>query len=172
MDTYVEFIIKKQRTLKDNLISAGVVLLAFLLCIYITPLAYFRFTGIIFLLPAIIFGIMFGAYKVITSRNIEFEYLLTGGDLDIDKIFNRSSRKRLISLRRRETEIIAPKGSVRLPAEDSVDKVIDATSGRTDAKVFGVVANKEGERILVYFEPTEKMMNQYDQKIHQKVFMD
>ena len=42
-------------------------------------------------------GAGFGGYKLLTMRLLEYEYSLTNGFVAVDKIMNRSSRKRMTS---------------------------------------------------------------------------
>ena len=52
-------------------------------------------------------GLIFLIYYIITLRNIEYEYAVTNGDLDIDIIINQSKRKRLFSASCKEFEAVA-----------------------------------------------------------------
>lgn len=92
MDTFFEQLITIKKTPKD---------LALLTLIWLTALF------IVFLLFTILFspfsliltiGIFFGAYWLSSKLNVEFEYIITNGTLDIDKITNKNSRKRILSL--------------------------------------------------------------------------
>ena len=42
-------------------------------------------------------GIGYGAWWLSSKLNVEFEYIITNGTMDIDKIINKSSRKRITS---------------------------------------------------------------------------
>ena len=89
-DVFVEQIIKRRHNAMDYLIYVGLIVAFFIVC----------FAGL-FIIPS--FGILliaaagYGAYWLITSRNLEFEYSVTNGDLTIDRIINRQRRKRVIS---------------------------------------------------------------------------
>ena len=93
MDTFFEQIIAIKKTGKAIAAIAGIWLLAFILCfllfMFISYLAVFAFL--------LIAGVLFGAYKLSTRFNIEYEYIVTNGTMDIDKIISKSSRKRVLS---------------------------------------------------------------------------
>ena len=91
MDIFVEQIIKKRFGPKDYLIIVLILLLASLLVV-----AALVFIPMI-VIPVVI-GVCIGAYYVITSRSLEFEYSVTNGDITIDKIIYRRKRKRVISV--------------------------------------------------------------------------
>ncbi len=96
MDVFKEFIVKKELTTNEKTSR----LLIILACIALA------FAFIIFTLGTIIqlFGILFAAlsvyfgWKLITRYFVEYEYIITNADLDIDKITNQSSRKRLCTI--------------------------------------------------------------------------
>ena len=95
MDTFFEQIIPIRKNGKSIALTLGIWFLALLLSaiIYLFLLKYLF--GIAFF---IICGIFFGAWKLSTMFNIEYEYIITNGTMDIDKIVNKSSRKRMLSL--------------------------------------------------------------------------
>ena len=91
MDIFVEQIVKKKFGPKDYAIVAGVVLLGLIIVVLSMMFLY----GIA-LIALILVG--FGAYYIITSRSLEFEYSITNGDVTIDRIIYRRKRKRVISI--------------------------------------------------------------------------
>ena len=80
MDTFVEQIIKKKKTPTDILIMVATALAALLV-----SAAIIKYVSI--LLPMTVL-IIWGAYWLITSRNREFEYSITNGEMDIDCILS------------------------------------------------------------------------------------
>lgn len=170
MDSYCEYILKRKRTSKDTLISIGIVLAALLIINVVIPIISGLLGFLGFLMPLLIVGVIWGAYKLIVGRNIEYEYLLTGSDIDIDKIINRNGRKRVISVTREEIEVMAPIRSHHLPGLDAIDKV-DVTSGDPEGKVYVLIANKD-TRKAIYFEPNEKIITGLKDRNPRKVFVD
>lgn len=170
MDTYYEYIFKKKKEVRDYIINALVTMAAIILFHFLTVLILFGITTLVFLLPAIWFGIIWGAIKLILARNIEYEYLLTGCDLDADMIINKSRRKRIISVRRREIEIIAPIESSSLPKDWKNLPKADISSRYVENKVFVMIANKPEGKKAVLFEPTEQMKDVFRKKLPGKYF--
>lgn len=153
MDIFVEQIVKKNFTAKDYLIFTGIVLLGIL----ITLLA-------VLLLPPIAFFVLaavcVGAYYAITSRNLEFEYSVTNGEITIDKIIYKRKRKRLFSI---DAHAIEEMGEYRAEKhrERNYGKRYFATAfedGR-DSWYFTANSQKYGGHVLVVFQPDEKVMN-------------
>lgn len=92
MDTFFEQIIAVKKTGSKILAIFGIWLAAIIVSAF---LLIFPILGTINLL--LIIGAIFGAYKLTTLFNIEFEYIITNGTMDVDKIINKSSRKRMLS---------------------------------------------------------------------------
>ena len=96
MDIFVEQIVKKAPTGKD---TAKKVLLVVAMCLLTAVLAFVMmfmpaFTGVALLLLC---GIMYGGYYLITGLDVEYEYIVTNGEIDIDKIIAKRKRSRLIT---------------------------------------------------------------------------
>ncbi len=172
MVTYHEHIIKRAKKPADYVICAltpvSCLILAYLLTIVFGALIPF----LSFLIPAAWVGAGYFAFKIITGRNIEFEYLLTDSDLDIDKIISKSRRKHIISVYRKEIEVIAPNGSSNLPSGWEQYKVIDASSHPDATDAYVLIAQQEAEKIAVIFCPTEKMLETLTMRNPRKVFND
>ena len=167
MDTYCEYIIKRKKGGKEILAVTGIIILAVILLIYVPSLV--SVVPIIgFLSPLVAVGIIWGAYKLVVSKNIEFEYTLTGSDMDIDKIINRSSRKRVIAVAKGEIGVVAPFGSSNLPSLQNVE-IIDVSSHKPDANVYVMTVNKDSMK-AIYFEPSEKILKNLKERNPRKVY--
>lgn len=93
-DTFAEQLVKKSQSSSDSLkkvlILAGGGVITALLCyvsFFITPLALLLVAGAIYAL-----------YMLIIGLNIEYEYTVTNGSLDIDKIIAKRKRVSMISV--------------------------------------------------------------------------
>ena len=93
MDTFFEQIIAVKKNGKAVAAIIGIWLAAFIVCFLL--IMFMGFLGTFSLLLAA--GALFGAYKLCTRFNLEYEYIVTNGTMDIDKIINKSSRKRILS---------------------------------------------------------------------------
>ena len=105
----------------------------------------------------IIVGIYYLAHRFSCKFNREYEYIITKDVVDIDVIYNASSRKRLISFSVHEVETIAPANGNNMPDKGDYSKVINATTNTKNAEIYYVVAEKEG-KVLVLFEPPYTML--------------
>ena len=81
MDVFVEQIAKKKSETVDKLKIAGIIVLVFVLsfvCVFILPGLHQIFFSLSFALVA---GVVYGAWVLITGMNLEFEYAVTNGDV-------------------------------------------------------------------------------------------
>ena len=99
-DLYTEVLVKKQQTGKDKAIKGVLIFFTVLFAaagIMMNPLI---------LLLALVLGIV--DYIFIPKLSVEFEYLYVNGELDIDRIYSQSRRKRAASYELSNMEILAP----------------------------------------------------------------
>ena len=93
MDIFVEQIVKKPADGKVWTIriliglAMGVLLAVSLFVLFIIPIL-----GL-----AMAFGIFWGGFRLITNSDCEYEYIVTNGEIDVDKIIAQRKRVRLIT---------------------------------------------------------------------------
>ena len=102
--------------------------------------------------------------------NVEFEYVYFNGDLDIDKIMDMQSRKRVFSTNIKEMEVIAPTGSVELHPYQRT-KTLDYSTQNPEDKTYEMVTLFKGETVKVIFNPNEKILNGMKNMAPRKVFI-
>ena len=102
--------------------------------------------------------------------NVEFEYVFFNGDLDIDKIMNMQSRKKVFSTNIKEMEVIAPTGSVELHPYQRT-KTLDYSTQNPEDKTYEMVTLFKGETVKVIFNPNEKIINGMKNMAPRKVFV-
>ena len=90
----------------------------------------------------------------------EYEYIYTDGLLDVDVIFGKNSRKRLLSVDAKEFQMVVPADSQdhHNQLEAKYDKVIDAGRGGLNEKSYIGILTKDEKTIKLIFEPDERMV--------------
>ena len=96
MDTFFEQIVEIRKTGLDWLKLAGIWLLAGVL-LFVFFLLGVNFPGVMSILALLCIGVIYGAFWLSKRLSVEYEYIVTNGTLDVDKIIARSSRKRELS---------------------------------------------------------------------------
>lgn len=96
MDIFVEQIVKKESDGKDTAKKFAIVIGMSLLTAALAFVMMFipMLSGIALLL---LFGVFYGGYYLITGLDVEYEYIVTNGEIDIDKIVAKRKRSRLIT---------------------------------------------------------------------------
>lgn len=154
-DIFVECMVKKKMGPKDIAISIGVSVLGALL-IFVSIFLVGLLTPMFPFL--VICAVIYGVYWVISSRNIEFEYSITNGDISIDKITNRKSRKRLTSFDAKAIEEMGKyTENMQKLRTRRVDKTIFASETDDGKDAWYVIAKsrKTGLTLLV-FSPNDR----------------
>ena len=157
-DVFVDRMVKKTFESTDALVVAGVV-------IGVTVVTFLGFfVGLLIIgMPMITLliaaGAIWGGYKLISMRMLEFEYSLTNGFVTVDKIMNRSTRKRMTSFECDSCEDIGKytENEARLKTR-SFDTRVFATqfADHRDSWYMIVRSGKTG-KTLVVFDPDEDL---------------
>ena len=154
MDLFVEQLVARRNPFREQVLrllmlivfgfAAGFSILAALFSWF----GMFSFLGI---LAAA--GLAYGAWYLNGLLNLEFEYILTNGDVDVDSITNRAKRKRITSFECKNVERVE-----RYRPERSYDGKTVILVGNADADVLMAVdvMSKRNGRILLVMEPEQK----------------
>ena len=160
-DAYVEWLVKR-KTPGYAILVKGLLIFVCVVTFLLTMMLPF---GLIILLLAI--G---AAYFIFPMLDLEFEYLAVNDQLSIDKIMGQKRRKRVWEGTIDQIEILAPVDSYLLKDAERKDmKTLDFSSHQPDAKVYGMVAQKDGVSTKILLEPNEKLLNHLWQRGPRKV---
>lgn len=101
-------------------------------------------------------GALFGAYKLCTRFNLEYEYIVTNGTMDIDKIINKSSRKRILSFELATVSRIEKFNPAQLSGVNAKELFI--TCNQDDPGAYLMVSATEGKGTsYLVFAPDERV---------------
>lgn len=94
MDIFVEQIVKKQT---DGKVWTVRILIGLAMGVLIAVSVFVT----LFIMPvlglAMLFGVLWGGFRLITNSDCEYEYIVTNGEIDVDKIIAQRKRVRLIT---------------------------------------------------------------------------
>ncbi len=168
MDVFIEQIVVKKKDIKD-LLYYSIIGLGNLVLIYLMiSVSFFKY-----LIPLIVICLIYANYFLIIKRNIEFEYIVTNGDLDIDMIISKKKRKRIISTNIKEFEVVAGIKSDKLTPEiQNIKNVVHTESSMGAEGLYFGVFNYNGRKTLLVMEPGEKVLNAIKAASPRKVFVD
>ncbi|MDD2361817.1 MAG: DUF6106 family protein [Oscillospiraceae bacterium] len=156
MDTFVEQIIAKKKSAKDYAVIFGSITFAFLVMFFALPYLL-RYLG--FLAVLLFFGIGYGLWWLLTSLNIEYEYSVTNGDIDIDQITAKRKRKRIVSVSGTKIESLEPYTTEQYLSRQFDRRVIAAPSENVpDLWCFTYRSRKSGHTLVV-FQPEQRVLD-------------
>jgi len=151
MDTFFEQIVSVKKSAKAILCLIGIWLAAAVLTVF---LVLTMILGSLTLFA--IAGIIYGAFKLSGLVNIEYEYIVTNGSFDVDKIVNKSSRKRLMSF---ELSTVSRLEKYNNAALNNIDpkKILMADDGSQE-NTYLLVSQAEGKGAqYLVFSPNDKL---------------
>lgn len=168
MDIFIEKLVTKKKTLADSLLTVFIIFATILVIFACLSIPLLNQLNLGMLLAA---GFAYLGYRLVISRNIEYEYIVTNGDLDIDKIISKRKRKRIFSANCREFDIVSKvKSNSFSQSVQSIKNRIDASGSIDSPDTYFITLNYKGEKTLVIFEPDERMLNNFKIYIPRKVF--
>lgn len=164
-DVFIEHMVTRQHTWKSRLIQMVGFLVAPVLSyfsMYISPM-----------LPPIVFaGSLYLAWLIFTRQNVEYEYIVTKSEMDVDTILAKRSRKRLLTVDCNGFEILAP-ATARYANEinsQSIARRVDVCSSEhAENRWFAIFNDKEGKRTILFFEPDRRMLDAFQHFIPRKI---
>ncbi len=148
-DFYAEYLVEKRSDSMDTLkrigMLAGITVLCGVCFVFLGPFA--------FLFIALI---LYGGYYLFTGLSVEYEYIITNGSLDVDKIMGRRSRKRMIST---DIETFTDFGKLKdappAPAGCTTVLASDNTGGED---YYADLKHKSAGDVRLIFSPNEKIV--------------
>jgi hypothetical protein len=158
-DVFIEYMVVRRKTLKTVLLKALIALglITLILALFVLSFSLGDFAFIVMVLVVIA---AYSAYFLFTSMNLEFEYSITNGEMDVDKIIAQRKRRRLASVKIRDVEAFG-KYKPDEHADKTYENKIFACDCPRNPDLWYLVARtpqKQGKLFLV-FNANEKMLD-------------
>ncbi|QEH70519.1 DUF6106 family protein [Cellulosilyticum sp. ST5] len=165
-ETFKEYLIKQKKSSTDILAQIGLVV-ATIILIGVAFMLGGDFIG-----PILIVGILFGAGFLFSRFSREYEYILTNNELDIDVIYNRSRRKRVMTIDMKKIEIMANIKDERHQSElNKGYKVVNVSDNSKDENTYVIMTQTPAKGACkVIFSPNEAFVNDLFRQAPNKVF--
>lgn len=149
MDHYNEQLVKKNADGRDIVIRVLIcAAAAAVIALSVIGAVMFGFT------PIIIIGIgaCYLAYLLLTGTSIEYEYIVTNNDLDIDKISGKRKRKRLITVK---LNTVTEWGAYEEGKGGGAEATVMASDGTGNGLWYIMAKHEKYGDVMVIFNPTE-----------------
>lgn len=151
MDTFFEQIVSIKKS--GKVLAIGISVWAFAILV-ILLLFLTGITGAF--TPILILGIGYGAWWLTAKLNIEYEYIVTNGTMDIDKIINKSSRQRVSSFELAKVQSVE-KYNPNLLQNAKKENIVFACN-QNDPNAYLLIASREDTKVnYIVFSPNEKV---------------
>ena len=154
MDVFLEQIVQKGSSTADTFKKVGISLAALLLSAAIFLFGS-AFVGVTLPLLAA-FGLFYGAYYLISGMSCEYEYIITNGELDVDKIIAQRKRKRMLTI-----SISAFEDFGKIDDAPDVDKeatVVSAIEPDTSTCCYADFTHPSHGKVRLLFSPNQRMI--------------
>jgi hypothetical protein len=138
-------------------IVAACVIAVFIILFVITPL----FPAIAQFALLLVAAAVYGAYILMRNMNEEYEYIYTDGEVDIDVIRGRSARKRMITVKPKDVEIMAKATGAEYQSYKNgrgVRKVLNFSDNNPHNMYF-VVSNSNNLKKMILFSPSQRLID-------------
>lgn len=153
MDTFFEQIVPVKKGLKGALLLV-LLWIAALILSFVAFLIIAKYLGAFIGIVAV--GLIFyGAYKLSQNFFIEYEYIITNGTLDVDKIIAKNSRKRILSF---DIANISSIEKYNVGRVNNTNEKYTFTCNADDENAYLMCVSKEGKpRMNIVFAPNDRI---------------
>ncbi len=156
MDVFIEHLVKKRPTGADTAKKIGLVLAVVVIlaaCILFMPPQFLTLSFLI------LCGACYGAYWLISGMNIEYEYILTNGEIDVDKIIAQRKRKRLITVNVKTFEAFGPYKAAEHANRSYDNRVLACESEDSEGVYYAAFQHSTLGHCLLVFNPDDRVLN-------------
>lgn len=159
MDDFIEYLTKKQPTGRDWALRLLVLLGTVIVCCILLILGRI-FLEFSILLVALCAGAIYLGWRLFTSFDLEYECIVTNGEMDVDRIVAQRKRKREISLKFKDIEIMAPVTPAhrREYENPSFQTKIEAANPATPGAYFIAVHSEKRGYARLVFMPDDRII--------------
>ena len=158
MDVFVEYIVKRKNTGKDLALQI-LILVAAIVLFFVLMAVGMAYPVVMSITTVLAFGSLYGGYILFTSQNVEYEYIVTNGEMDVDKIIARRKRKRLVTANARTFESFG----VYKPAEHAsaqyANRIYACGNMNDPGNFYAVMNHAKLGRTLLVFSPNDRVLN-------------
>lgn len=167
MDVFIEHLVRKKPTTLDRVKTIALALGGALIAAALFFTAFsFKPLFMICLLAAV--GVLWLTYYLLTMMMVEYEYILTNGEIDVDKIVAKRKRKRLITVQIRTFNEFGRYDPEKLQGRTFDTKVL-ACKALDDRAYYAALNHGSLGSVLLVFNPDERILDGIEQGLQRQV---
>ncbi len=161
MDSFIEYMIKQKKSASAVFKKALIYFAAMVVSLIVTVVMLIFPSMFMSIIPLTIALIFYFAYRISSSYDVEFEYILTNGELDVDKITHKKRRKRLLTVHCKTFVEFGKyeKKSDNGNEKNEFSKIINASANSDTFDDYYAVFFINGQKTKLIFNPTLRMID-------------
>lgn len=174
MEHYIEIAVPRKNNIKNYAVCFICCMLPILIGTYLVMMIYsatrdLMLVGLSCIVCAVLYYI---SYKLFCMFTVDWEYTLVSDEIRFAKIINKSKRREMATVMLSKIEVVARIGDKEhLSAlRGNFEKKYSFISQTTDDYYFLAGFDKSGKRICIFFEPDERMCNNFKTTLRGKFF--
>lgn len=163
MDNFCEQLVQKRKSGADILKTVTLMLSLIIGSAVCTYLSFFKSLSFMLIIAA---GLVALGVWLVMGMNVEYEYIITNNEMDIDKIIGRRKRKRMITV-----DLSKSKDFGVYPNNEEVDAdtTVHASTGLTTDARYLLIEHSEYGKVKIIFNPNEKLREAIAREIPKSV---
>lgn len=168
-DVFLEQLVKK-RDMMPDILKKCAILFTGLLCLFGSVVFFLasRYLAPISLL--LVAGSIYFTWYFISGLNLEFEYIYTNGEIDVDKISAKRKRKRLTTVRVSSFEEFEKFDPEKFRTQ-KYDVVNNASICLIDeSNYYAVYRNHDGQKCILIFSPNQRLLDAIRTQIRRRPY--
>ena len=165
VDTFVEQIIYRKKT--KSQVALAVLIMALTSILVVMLFMFLQSLAFMLMLP-----LGWLMWWLLSGMNIEYEYCITNGDIDIDRIVARRKRERVVSVALKKVESAGQYKPEKWQGRQ-VDRLVFAAPSEKEEGLycFSYRSKKRGYTLVV-FQPNERVMEAFVKSLPRLIQLD
>ncbi len=181
MDVFFEQIIKKKQNALQKFLKIGFIVTAIILIVFVLFYAVLlmgsgnpKYSIVASLLLLACFGIGYLTRWYVKRLYLEYEYSITNGDFDIDRIIGKAKRERIISTNCKDFEEfgVYDENTIKRFENREFDSKVIAANLAESPLYYAVVTHKTAGSVLIVIQPNERILGALKKFIPKAVSKD
>lgn len=171
MEGFNEQVVKRAKKPKNLIIKIIAVMLLILVPVLCIMLAYVITSYLIYVGFFLFLIGIYVVWYVFSSQRVEYEYSVSGDELDVSKIISLRKRKRICKVKIREIEKLE-KGEKSIDGMRFFKSFIAAADiDKDEENYYAVFNNPEYGRCLLIFTPNEQILQGMKSNLNKNIML-
>lgn len=151
MDSYAEQLVLKKVQKNDIILKIFISIAGLSLAILFMTITFATGFNLFILLSV---GALYLTVRIISNMNIEYEYIVTNNDFDIDKIVGKRKRKRLMTIK---LDTVTEFDEYNENTTVAADTTVIAADGTINSAFYITANHSTHGKTVVIFNPNESI---------------